>query len=95
MSFLLKKKMNQYDLNDDFRVGSALRMLGLSWSSTLLVVRSRLFGNGGCGGHPHNEVRKIQVPRVKVANNTSPCQILGFYTVVKVASHNPRVGKPT
>ena len=28
--------MNQYYLNDDFRVGSALRMLGLSWSSTLL-----------------------------------------------------------
>ena len=59
----------------------------------------RLIGNGGCGGHPQNEVRKIQVPRVKVAKNTSPCHILGFYTVVKVASFvpptSPRVGKPT
>ena len=34
-----------------------------------------LIGNGRCGGHPQNEVRKIQVPRLKVAKNTSPCHI--------------------
>ena len=56
---------------------------------TAIEGLTRLAGTVGCGGHPHNEVRKIQVPRVKVANNTSPCQILGFYTVVKVASFVP------
>ena len=72
---------------------------GLMIIDLMMNATTRLIGNGGCGGHPQNEVRKIQVPRVKVAKNTSPCHILGFYTVVKVASFvpptSPRVGKPT
>ena len=62
----------------------------------------RLIGTGGCGGHPHNEVRKIEdflaspcrilegAPVLKLLRKiekfTSLVRILGFCTRIKVAS---------